>query len=223
MRHSAWNAKAPPHRRRRLERRGGARRIVWSFRLDAAARFRKAVARHEAAAAGIDLRGMTGAEMLAQRASSLDAGGLPKDVRRTRAASRLENMPRLRDRVGEVVGWLETRELQDRAADFRASTAFVEARPRERDTLPLHADGYGRATEIARALTDRHALPASVHREEGAWVDRDREWREQLDAARDLTGEEGWRADPAERRAAARLPAVAEAVRRKCEFCTPET
>ena len=142
-------------------------------------------------------------------------GQSPGDATEARAAARLANMPRMRDRVGGVLGRLEARELQDRGADFRAATASVEARAREGETLPLHAEGYSRATEMARALAGQQEQSAPVRQEAGAWLDRDREWREQLASVRDLTGEEGRRADPAQRRAAAKLPAVAEAVRRE--------
>ena len=137
------------------------------------------------------------------------------DATETRAASRLEHMPRLRDRVGEIVDRLETVELRDQSAAFRAAAASVEARARQADTLPLHAEGYARATEMAREIAGRAEQPASVRREAGAWLDRDRGWREELASVRNLTGAEGRQADPAERREAARLPAVAEAVRRE--------
>ena len=138
--------------------------------------------------------------------------GQAGDAAETRAASRLEHMPRLRERVGEVLGRLETQELRDRAADFREAAASVEARAQEDQILPLHAEGYGRVTETARALTDRQAPPESVHREAADWLDRDREWQAQLATARALTGQEG---RDAERRVAAQLPAVAEAIRRE--------
>ena len=142
-------------------------------------------------------------------------GQSPGDATEVRAAARLANMPRLRDRVAGVLGRLEQHELRDRAADFRAAAGSVEARARERETLPLHAEGYGRATEMARSVAGQKEQPAPVRREAGAWLDRDREWREHLASVRDLTGEEGRRADPAQRREAAELPAVAEAVRRE--------
>ena len=142
-------------------------------------------------------------------------GQAPGDATETRAASRLETMPRLRDRVGAILDRLETQELRDRAAEFRAAAASVEARARQADTLPLHAGGYRRATEMAREIAGREQQPAEVRREAGAWLDRDRTWREELASVRSLTGVAGQRADPAERREAARLPAVAEAVRRE--------
>ena len=139
--------------------------------------------------------------------------GQAGDAAETRAASRLEHMPRLRERAGEVLGRLETQELRDRAADFRKAAASVEARAREDQTLPLHAEGYGRVTEMARAIAGREEQPASVRREAGVWLDRDRGWREEMASARALTGAKGREADPAERREAAQLPAVAEAIR----------
>ena len=135
------------------------------------------------------------------------------DAAETRAASRLEHMPRLRERVGELLGRLEAVELQDETAAFREAAAAVEARAREQDTLPLHAEGYGPVTEMARAIAGREEQPASVRREAGAWLDRDRGWREELAAVRAVTGVEGQQADPAQRREAALLPAVAEAIR----------
>ena len=144
-------------------------------------------------------------------------GDAEGDAAETRAASRLEHMPRLRERVGAVLGRLETRELHDRAAEFRAAAASVEARAREDRTLPLHAEGYDRVTGMAREFADREALPASVGPEAVAWLDRDREWRAQLETARDLAGRDGPAADPAELREAAHLPAVAEAVRRETD------
>ena len=135
----------------------------------------------------------------------------------TSAASRLEDMPRLRERVAEVLDRLETRELHDRTADFRAASASVEARARDEKTLPLHAEGYDRATEMARSLVDREALPASARGAANDWLDRDRGWRAQMETARELAGQDGPAADPAELRAAAQLPAVAEAVRRETD------
>ena len=60
-------------------------RIVRSFRLDEAERFREAAVRHEAEARaiGIDPRGMAGAEELAERARALGDRELPGDARRT--------------------------------------------------------------------------------------------------------------------------------------------
>ena len=121
----------------------------------------------------------------------------------------------MRDRVNEVLDSLQAVELRDESAEFRTAAASVEARTRQRDTLPLHAGGYGRATEMAREIAGREEQPASVRREAGAWLDRDRSWREELATVRSLTGAEGQRADPSERREAAELPAVVEAVRRE--------
>ncbi|MDE0334114.1 MAG: hypothetical protein OXI64_04080, partial [Defluviicoccus sp.] len=166
-----------------------------------------------------DLR-ETGRRLLGQSPPDRSPGQAPDpspgqagDAAETRAASRLEHMPRLRERVGVLLDRLEAVELQDVTAAFREAATSVEARAREQDTLPLHAEGYSHATEMARALTDRQALPASVRPEAGAWLDRDRAWREELATARELTGQEGRQADPARRREAALLPAVADAVR----------
>ena len=135
------------------------------------------------------------------------------DAAETRATSRLQTMPRLRERVEGVLDRLETVEIQDETADFRAAAASVEARAREQDTLPLHAEGYGPVTEMARAIAGREEQPASARQEAGAWLDRDRSWLEELASARALTGAEGRQADPAQRREAALLPAVSDAVR----------
>ena len=111
-------------------------------------------------------------------------------------------------------GWMRS-SYGDQSAEFRAAAASVEAHARERDTLPLHAAGYGRATEMARAIAGREEQPAEVRREADAWLDRDRSWREELASVRSLTGAAGRQADPAERREAAQMPAVAQAVRRE--------
>ena len=135
------------------------------------------------------------------------------DAAETRAASRLEHMPRLRERVGELLDRLEAVELQDMTAAFREAAASIEAHAREQNILPLHAEGYGHATEMARAIAGREEQPALVRNEAGAWLDRDREWRTELASARAVTGVEGRQADPARRREAALLPAVADAIR----------
>ena len=158
-----------------------------------------------------DLR-ETGRRLLGQSPPDRSPGQAD-DAAETRAASRLEHMPRLRERVGEVLGRLETQELRDRAADFREAAASVEARAQEDQILPLHAEGYGPVTEMAQAIAGREEQPASARREAGAWLDRDREWRAELASARAVTGVEGRQADPARRREAAQLPAVADAVR----------
>ena len=49
----------------------------------------------------------------------------------------------------------------------------------------------------------------------GDWLDRDRRSQEDLASAAQLTGAEGWQADPDARREAAARPVVAEAVRRE--------
>ena len=73
------------------------------------------------------------------------------------AAARLADMPRLQGRVREVLDRLETLELSDEVADSRKLAATVERRARWQDTLPLHAEGYRRATEMAQ-----HALVAML-------------------------------------------------------------
>ncbi len=138
----------------------------------------------------------------------------------TQTASRLDAMPRLRDRVGDLRDRLEAVELWDETAAFREAAASVEQRARERETLPLHAGGYDRVTEMARVLTGRQGLPEDVRREADTWLDRDRDWQAQLETARDLAAREGPAADPARLRAAASLPAVAEAIRRETDRLT---
>ena len=178
---------------------------------------RRAGLEEQAHETGVEAVGLEGMQVwretsaaLRETAHRLLQGG---DATETRAASRLESMPRLRDRVDEIFDRLESHEIHDRAAEFQAIAASVEARARERETLPLHAEGYGRATGMARALSEQEALPASVRREADAWLERDRGWQDELASVPALTGARGLEADPAERRAAAQLPAVAEAVR----------
>ncbi len=187
--------------------------------LDAGARHleRRAGLDEQAHETGVEAVGLEGMQVwretsaaLRETAHRLLQGG---DATETRAASRLESMPGLRDRVDEMLDRLATQEIHDRAAEFHAVAASVEARARERDTLPLHAEDYGRATGMARALNEQEALPASVRREADAWLERDRGWQDELASVPALTGARGLEADPAERRAAAQLPAVAEAVR----------
>ena len=136
------------------------------------------------------------------------------DATESRAASRLDDMPRLRERVGEALDRLEAIELQDRVAAFHAAAASVEERAREENALPLHAEGYGRVTEMARGLMDRQAVGDMARGEAGAWLDRDREWQAQLETARDLAGRG---AEPSGLREAAQLPAVAGTVRRETD------
>ena len=144
-------------------------------------------------------------------------GGSRGDAPETRAASRLQDMPRLRDRVGQLLDRLELQELRDETAEFRAVAASVEASARRQRTLPRHAENYGRATDMARALAGREALPETVRQEAGDWLDRDRGWRAELASVRELTGTDGREVDPAERRAAAQLPAVAAAIGRETD------
>ena len=114
-------------------------------------------------------------------------GESPDDTRGTQAAARLAGMPRLQGRVREVLGRLETLEMQDEVAEFRKLTATVERRARRQQTLPLYAESYGQATAMAQTLTSRAALPEAARHEAAAWLDRDRSWREELASARKLT------------------------------------
>ena len=139
------------------------------------------------------------------------------DMAETRAAARLEDMPRLAGRVREVLDRLENLELRDRTADFRALAGSVEARGRGQGTLPLHAEGYGSATAMAQALANREVLPDAVRREVGGWLDRDHGWKAELASVRDLTGAQGEQAAPARRREAATYPAVAAAIQHETD------
>ena len=139
------------------------------------------------------------------------------DMAETRAAARLEHMPRLAGRVREVLDRLEHVELRDRTADFRALAGSVEARGRGQGTLPLHAEGYGSATAMAQALANREVLPDAVRREVGGWLDRDHGWKAELASVRDLTGAQGEQAAPARRREAATYPAVAAAIQHETD------
>ena len=139
------------------------------------------------------------------------------DMAETRAAARLEHMPRLAGRVREVLDRLENLELRDRTADFRALAGSVEARGRRQGTLPLHAEGYGSATAMAQALANREVLPDALRREVGGWLDRDRGWKAELASVRDLTGAQGEQAAPARRREAATYPAVAAAIQHETD------
>ena len=132
-----------------------------------------------------------------------------------RAARRLDDMPRLRGRVREVLDRLEAALLQDRADRFEALADEVEAQAAERDALALHADDYGSATALAEELESLEALPEAARRRVEDWLARDRQWQEDLASAARLDGAEGQQADPAARREAANRPAVAEAVRRE--------
>ena len=109
------------------------------------------------------------------------------DMAETRAAARLEDMPRLAGRVREVLDRLENLELRDRTADFRALAGSVEAHGRGQGTLPLHAEGYGSATAMAQALANREVLPDAIRREVGDWLDRDHGWKAELASVRDLS------------------------------------
>ncbi|MCY4548080.1 MAG: relaxase domain-containing protein [Defluviicoccus sp.] len=155
-----------------------------------------------------------GSRALRETARSL-LGEIRGEAAERQAASRLADMPGLKSRVHEMLDRLEAVELRDETAAFRAAAASVEAGARRERTLPLHAEGYARATDMARALAGREALPEAVRGMAGGWLERDREWRAQLDTARTLAGSGEQRADPSRRREAAQLPAVAEAIHRE--------
>ena len=114
-------------------------------------------------------------------------GESPADTGDMQAAARLADMPRLQGRVREVLDRLETLELRDEVAEFQKLAATVERRARRQKTLPLYAEGYGRATEMAQTLTSRTALPEAARHEAAAWLDRDRSWKEDLASALKLT------------------------------------
>ena len=114
-------------------------------------------------------------------------GESPADTPETQAAARLADMPRLQGRVREVLDRLETLELCDEVAEFQKLAATVERRARRQDTLPLYAEGYDRATEMAQVLTSRAALPDAARHEAAAWLDHDRGWKEDLASALKLT------------------------------------
>ena len=155
-----------------------------------------------------------GSRELRETARSL-LGEARGDAAKTRAASRLEDMPRLENRVRDMLGRLEAVELRDETAAFRAAAASVEASARRERLLPLHAEGYARATDMARDLATREGLPEAVRGMAGGWLDRDRGWQAELATVRELTGAPERQADPARLREAADLPAVAETIRRE--------
>ena len=146
-------------------------------------------------------------------------GESPADTK-TQAAARLADMPRLQGRVREVLDRLETLELHDEVADFHKLAATVERRARRQETLPLFAEGYDRATEMAQTLASRAALPEAARHEAAAWLDRDRSWKEELASAQKLTEAQEQDVDRAGLREtlseafreAARLPAVRAAI-----------
>ena len=142
------------------------------------------------------------------------AGDGPAEAR---AAARLERMPRLRAEVRDVLDSLEAAWLRDHMDAFRAAARTVEARARQADTLPRHAEGYGRAMALAELLADRKTLPDDLRQEVRNWLDRDRDWQEELAEAARLTGAPGRRADPGAKREASAWPAVAEAIRRETD------
>ena len=140
-------------------------------------------------------------------------GESPADTREVQAAARLADMPRLQGRVREVLGRLETLELRDEVADFQKLAATVERRARRQDTLPPYAEGYGRATEMAQALTSRAALPESARHEAAAWLDRGRGWKEELASALKLTASQQQDVDTA---------SLSEALRETLSGALPE-
>ncbi len=131
-----------------------------------------------------------------------------------RAASRLKVMPRLRDRVREVLAGLEAVRLRDAGDAFMSLADRVERLAVRDDTLALHAEGYARVTMYAKEL---EALPEPARRRAGEWLARDRRWNEDLASVAGLAGGFGQSADPAAQREAAGRPAVAEAIRRERE------
>ena len=134
-----------------------------------------------------------------------------------RAASRLEDMPRLRDRVREVLAGLDALKLRDTGDAFLSLTDRVERLAVRDDTLTLHAEGYGRATMYAKELETLEALPEAARRRVGDWLARDRRWNEELASVAGLAGGLGQSTDPAAQREAAGRPAIAEAIRRERE------
>ena len=132
-----------------------------------------------------------------------------------RAARRLADMPRMRGRVRQVLDRLEAAQARDRGGEFEALADRVEAQAVERDTLALHADGYGSATALAEELESLEALPDAARQRVGGWLARDRQWQEDLASVARFTGAFGKWADPAACRKVAGRPAVAEAIRRE--------
>ena len=151
-------------------------------------------------------------------------GESPADTRETQAAARLADMPRLQGRVRKVLDRLETLELRDEVAEFQKLAATVERRARRQDTLPLYVEGYSHATVMAQTLTSRAALPEAARNEAAEWLDRDRNWKEELASALKLTEAQERDVDraslpealsealPEALREAARLPAVRAAI-----------
>ncbi len=129
------------------------------------------------------------------------------------AASRLRDMPRLQDQVGQVLAGLEAAQARDRGDVFVALADRVEELAVEEDTLALHGEGYEQATVIAKELDKLEALPEAARQRVEGWLARDRQWNEDLASVARLTGAQGQQADPDARREAAGRPAVAEAIR----------
>ena len=151
-------------------------------------------------------------------------GESPADTRETQAAARLADMPRLQGRVRKVLDRLETLELRDEVAEFQKLAATVERRARRQETLPLYVEGYSHATAMAQTLASRAALPEAARHEAAEWLDRDRNWKEELASALKLTEAQERDVDraglpealsealPEAFREAARLPAVRAAI-----------
>ncbi len=77
----------------------------------------------------------------------------------------------------------------------------------------LYAEGYGRATQMAQTLTSRAALPDAARLEAAKWLDRDRDWEEELASARKLTRPQEQDVDTAGLSEALREAALLAAVR----------
>ena len=71
-------------------------------------------------------------------------------------------------------GWRAIELQRPRLPTFRAAAASVEARAREQDTLPLHAEGYGPVTEMARSARRTAGSPAGIGAPGGGRVARPR-------------------------------------------------
>ena len=83
--------------------------------------------------------------------------------------------------------------------------------------MPLYAEGYGHPAAVAQALTSRAALQEAAHYGAAEWLDRDRNWKEELTSALKLTKAQEQDVDmaslPEALRKAAHLPAVRAAIR----------
>ena len=93
-------------------------------------------------------------------------------------------------RRGFSTGWRRDRATGPKRRSSAAAAETVEARARQADTLPLHARGLRpRDGDGEGDRRTGRAAGGSVRREAGAWLDRDRGWREELASVRSLTGE----------------------------------